>query len=64
ISKNIEGISSVTQQSAAGTEQIARAAEDLNRLTVNLQDLISRFKLENNQGGTQAINRTALRRAG
>ncbi|HEX2869099.1 MAG TPA: methyl-accepting chemotaxis protein [Ignavibacteriales bacterium] len=45
ISKNIEGISSVTQQSASGTEQIARAAEDLNRLTVNLQDLISRFKL-------------------
>ncbi|MCU7493434.1 MAG: methyl-accepting chemotaxis protein [Ignavibacteria bacterium] len=48
ISKNIEGISSVTQQSAAGTEQIARAAEDLNRLTVNLQELVSRFKLEEN----------------
>ncbi|MGE5679454.1 MAG: methyl-accepting chemotaxis protein [Bacillota bacterium] len=49
ISKNIEGISSVTQQSAAGTEQIARAAEDLNRLTVNLQELISRFKLDENE---------------
>ncbi|MGE5401851.1 MAG: methyl-accepting chemotaxis protein [Ignavibacteriales bacterium] len=45
ISKNIDGISSVTQQSAAGTEQIAHAAEDLNRLTVNLQELVSRFKL-------------------
>ena len=45
ISKNIEGISSVTQQSAAGTEQVARAAEDLNRLTVNLQELVNRFKL-------------------
>jgi methyl-accepting chemotaxis protein len=45
ISKNIEGISSVTEQSAAGTSQIARAAEDLSRLTVNLQDLVSRFKL-------------------
>ncbi|MGE5680177.1 MAG: methyl-accepting chemotaxis protein [Bacillota bacterium] len=45
ISKSMEGISSVTQQSAAGTEQIARAAEDLNRLTVNLQELISRFRL-------------------
>ncbi|MCU7525295.1 MAG: HAMP domain-containing protein [Ignavibacteria bacterium] len=51
ISKNIEGISSVTQQSAAGTEQIARAAEDLNRLTVNLQELVSRFKLDVNDGG-------------
>jgi ABC-type transporter Mla subunit MlaD len=44
----MEGISAVTQQSASGTEQIARAAEDLNRLTVNLQDLISRFKLSEN----------------
>jgi methyl-accepting chemotaxis protein len=49
ISKNIEGISSVTQQSAAGTEQIARAAEDLNRLTVNLQEMIGRFKLSGEQ---------------
>ncbi|MGE5432763.1 MAG: methyl-accepting chemotaxis protein [Syntrophomonadaceae bacterium] len=48
ISKNIEGISSVTQQSAAGIEQIARAAEDLNRLTVNLQEMIGRFKISQN----------------
>jgi methyl-accepting chemotaxis protein len=53
ISKNIEGISSVTQESAAGTEQIARAAEDLNRLTVNLQELIARFKLRENDGSRQ-----------
>ncbi len=51
ISRNIEGISSVTQQSAAGTQQIARAAEDLNRLTGNLQELISRFKLNTNDSG-------------
>ncbi|HEX2964107.1 MAG TPA: methyl-accepting chemotaxis protein [Ignavibacteriales bacterium] len=50
ISKNIEGISSVTQQSAAGTEQIARAAEDLNRLTVNLQELIGKFRLKDTAG--------------
>ncbi|MDP4196184.1 MAG: methyl-accepting chemotaxis protein, partial [Bacteroidota bacterium] len=49
ISKNIEGISSVTQQSAAGTSQIARAAEDLSRLTLNLQELVSRFKLIENE---------------
>ncbi|MGE5679342.1 MAG: methyl-accepting chemotaxis protein [Bacillota bacterium] len=48
ISKNIDGVSAVTQQSAAGTEQIAKAAEDLNRLTVNLQGLISNFKIHNN----------------
>ncbi|MCL6097096.1 MAG: methyl-accepting chemotaxis protein, partial [Bacteroidetes bacterium] len=45
ISRNIESISSVTNQSASGVQQIARAAEDLNRMTVNLQDLIARFKL-------------------
>jgi len=45
ISKNIDGITSVTQESAAGTQQIARAAEDLSNLTVNLQDLISKFRL-------------------
>lgn len=46
ISRNMEGISSVTQQSAAGSGQIARAAEDLSRLTVNLQNLISKFSLD------------------
>ncbi|MHB8337204.1 MAG: hypothetical protein ACYDEE_07285 [Ignavibacteriaceae bacterium] len=34
--------------SSAGTLQIARAAEDLNRLTDQLQQLIDRFKLDNN----------------
>jgi methyl-accepting chemotaxis protein len=47
ISKNIEAISTVTQQSAGGVQQIARAAEDLNKLTLNLQNLVSRFKLDN-----------------
>ncbi|MDP3150690.1 MAG: methyl-accepting chemotaxis protein [Ignavibacteria bacterium] len=46
ISKNIEAISSVTNESASGIQQIARAAEDLNRLTVNLQELASRFKID------------------
>ncbi len=45
ISKNIESISNVTNESAAGVQQIARAAEDLNRLTINLQELVSRFKI-------------------
>ncbi|MGE5353084.1 MAG: methyl-accepting chemotaxis protein [Acidobacteriota bacterium] len=65
ISKNIEGISSVTQQSAAGTEQIARAAEDLNRLTVNLQELVARFKLEENaQKRNLSFNRTSVKNSG
>ena len=54
ISKNVEGISSVTNQSAAGIQQIARAAEDLNRLTENQQSLVAKFKLTGegqHQGG-------------
>ena len=45
IRKNIEAISSVTQESAAGTQQIARAAEELNQLTSNLHQLLNQFTL-------------------
>ncbi len=45
IGKNIEAISNVTAESASGTQQIAHAAEDLNRLTQNLQELLVRFTL-------------------
>ena len=45
ISRNMEAISNVTQQSTAGVFQIAKAAEDLNRQTDNLEKLISRFKI-------------------
>jgi len=48
ISKNLDSINNVTQQSAAGIQEIARASEDLNRLTDNLQTLISRFKIDGN----------------
>lgn len=46
ISKSLESISNVTNQSAAGIQQIARAAEELNNLTLNLQNLVSAFKIE------------------
>jgi len=46
ISKNIEAINTVTQESAGGTQQIAHAAEDLNRLTLNLENLIAQFKID------------------
>lgn len=49
ISRNIESISSVTQQSSAGIQQIAHAAEDLNRMTDNLELIVSRFKLSDNE---------------
>ena len=57
ISKNIEVISSVTQQSAAGIVQIAKAAEDLNRLTNNLDQLIAQFEIN---GKRQAADKEAV----
>jgi methyl-accepting chemotaxis protein len=48
ISKNVEAISSVAHESTNGVQQIARAAEDLNHLTENLQNLIHRFKIDEN----------------
>jgi methyl-accepting chemotaxis protein len=47
ISRNVEAISKVTGETAQGTQQIAHAAEDLNRLTANLERLIMRFTLGN-----------------
>lgn len=46
ISKSIETISNVTHQNATGVQEIARAADNLNSLTVNLQTLILKFKID------------------
>jgi methyl-accepting chemotaxis protein len=47
ISKNIEGINNVTRESSAGIQSIAEASEELNKLTLNLQKLVSKFKIDN-----------------
>jgi methyl-accepting chemotaxis protein len=60
ISKSIESINSVTQESAQGIAQVARASEDLSRLTVNLQELVARFKLID----SSQLSRTKLASSG
>ncbi|MFH1194382.1 MAG: methyl-accepting chemotaxis protein [bacterium] len=45
ISKSIDGINAVTHESATGIQQIAQSTEDLSKLTMNLQEKISQFKL-------------------
>jgi methyl-accepting chemotaxis protein len=57
ISRNIEAINSVAQESATGIQQIAHAAEDLNRLTLNLESLISRFSLAVVSGNNKGAGR-------
>lgn len=46
ISRNIETMSGVTQESANGIEHVAKAADDLSRMTENLRNLILQFKIE------------------
>ncbi|MDP4116608.1 MAG: methyl-accepting chemotaxis protein [Bacteroidota bacterium] len=45
ISRSIDGINTITQESANGVRQIASATEDLNRLTENLYHLVANFKI-------------------
>lgn len=45
ISSSIETINSVTTESAASISEVARTADDLSRMTENLQNLISNFKI-------------------
>ena len=54
IAKNVEAIRSVTGETAMGEQQIARAAEDLNRLTEHLQELTSKFRLSVSDGQAHA----------
>jgi methyl-accepting chemotaxis protein len=57
ISKNVDAINNVINESATGTQQIARSAEDLNRLTGNLQKLVEKFKLSNDAPAQQSSRR-------
>jgi methyl-accepting chemotaxis protein len=47
ISRSIESINSVTQESAQGIQQIALTAEDLYKMTEELKNIVSSFKLNN-----------------
>ncbi len=49
ISKSVESISNISNESAAGIQQVAKSAEDLSKLTENLQQLISNFKIDANE---------------
>ncbi|MGA7721599.1 MAG: methyl-accepting chemotaxis protein [Ignavibacteriaceae bacterium] len=49
IGKNIEAINTVANESATGIQHIAETAEKLNKLTSNLESLISMFKLSGNK---------------
>lgn len=45
-------MNNVTQQTAVGIQQIARAAEDLNRMTTGLQKTVSQYKVDESSGNS------------
>ncbi len=59
ISKNIEAINSVSHENASGIAQVARSAEDLNRLTENLQNIINRFKVDTGETTDFYLNKVS-----
>jgi methyl-accepting chemotaxis protein len=64
ISKNIESISNVTHQSTTGVQQIARAAEDLNKLTNDLQNVVGHFKISETTDDYKRNGRLAVKANG
>lgn len=46
IAKNVDGINSITRESASGIHEMARAADDLNRLSAKEQELLTRFGVQ------------------
>ncbi|MDP4196380.1 MAG: methyl-accepting chemotaxis protein [Bacteroidota bacterium] len=60
ISKNMEAIASVTQESAAGAEQTAHAAADLLNLTENLQKSMGIFKLNSKMSRSNQISKSLI----
>jgi len=46
ISKNIDTILNVTNESAQGIKHIVKAAEDLNKLTEDLKNVVSAYKID------------------
>lgn len=52
VSRNVEGISSVTRQTTEGVQQAASAANDLSRKSEELQGLIGQFRVDPNAMNT------------
>jgi methyl-accepting chemotaxis protein len=48
VSAAIQGITEVTEQTAAGSEEMASSSEELGAQSASLRDLVSRFKTESN----------------
>lgn len=60
ISQTIEAISSVTNQTAGGINQIAQSAGDLNKLTEALTQIVAKFTFTENEKKIDKLDRLKL----
>jgi methyl-accepting chemotaxis protein len=51
VNANIERISKITREAAAGSQQAARACQDLSGMALDLQKMVSQFKVGHNGNG-------------
>jgi methyl-accepting chemotaxis protein len=63
VNNNINDIAAITRESALGSQQSAKACEDLTNLASELQGIVSKFKLENSDVPTERRPRSAQRRS-
>jgi len=63
ISKNVEAINHVANESASGLQQVAETAEDLHRLTNNLTEKVSNFKINKNGSYGNSGNNLQLKQS-
>jgi len=62
INQSMEQIAKITHESAQGAQQSAKACQDLSGLALDLQQLVSQFKLENSETEGRANRDTTHRR--
>ena len=55
IGKSIDDINKVTQDSSEGLQQIAIAAQELNRLMTGLHEMINKFKVKDNKISSYSV---------
>src|SRR5262249_39215841 len=54
VTSNMDQISKLVQESAVGAQQSAKACQDLSGLALDLQKMVSNFKLRDQQGAFRA----------
>jgi uncharacterized phage infection (PIP) family protein YhgE len=69
INSSISQISSLTQESSAAADQTAKACADLSNLALDLQKMVSQFRLDDGENGRRPAahrpeHRPQSRRAG